>query len=51
MLIVYRSVNGENFIILPRWLDILIFEVTNVAGTDLYFSGLKGVEDWSIEIQ
>jgi len=51
MFVVYRSVNGGNFI-LPRWWDTHIFEVTNVsakAGTDLYFSGLKMVEGWSIE--
>ena len=48
MLIVYRSVNGGNFITLPWWLDTRIFEVTNVStwtGTDLYFLGLK-IVDW-----
>ena len=42
MFVIYRSVNGGNFV-LPGWCDTHVFEVTNFSvwvGTVLYFPGL-----------
>ena len=52
MFVIYRSVSGGNFM-LPWWWDTHILEEINISaytGIDLYFSGLRMVEGWSIEI-